>query len=180
MTQQNKNAPACAMCDGTGGLQTAGGSVQGCPACDGSGQAYIPGLFYGYASPYIALGANAAQTVFINIVNSPFKWVFSTSIQTGPFTVQIFDGKAQRQFFNTPLYYSLVFGTGTAPFPVLNPWIFDLQSNIQIQLQDLSGNTNNIQLGFIGVQLVASQSQSTGRTASASAGGASMSGLGRL
>lgn len=153
--------PPCPTCQG-GGLINAGGTVQQCPMCDGSGKAYIPGLYYAYGiTTNPALGANASVQLTISILNAPFKWIFATSTQTGPFTVQIADAKNQRQFFNDPLHYSLVFGTAQNPFPVLNPWTFDQNGAIQINLTDLSGAANTIWLGFIGVQLVQSTTQGT-------------------
>jgi hypothetical protein len=136
----------------------AGGTLQACPICEGSGKAYIPGLYYAYGIT-TTLGANASQQLAISILNAPFKWIFSTSVQSGPFTVSLADAKNQRQFFNTPLHYELVFGTAQNPFPVLNPWTFDQNGVIQINLTDLSGASNTIWLGFIGVQLIQSTTQ---------------------
>jgi hypothetical protein len=151
MAQQNQ--PNCKTCQG-GGVINAGGVVQECPSCDGTGKAYIPGLFYSYGVT-VTLTANQqnVQTT-ISILNAPFKWIFATSQQTGAFSVLLADAKNSRQFFNEPLHYALIFGTAQHPFPVLNPWTFDQNGAIQITLNDLSGASNTIWLGFIGVQLV--------------------------
>lgn len=156
MANQNQQPP-CPTCQG-GGVVNAGGTLQNCPSCGGSGKAYIPGLFYTYGIS-IVLGANAAAQQVINILNAPFKWIFATAASTGAFTVQLADAKNLRQFFNTPLHNSLVFGTAQNPFPVLNPWTFDQNGAIQINVADISGAGNTIWLGFIGVQLIASTSQ---------------------
>lgn len=153
----NNQKPPCPTCNGSG-MVTVGGVVQQCPMCDGSGKAYIPGLYYAYGIQ-ITLTALQALQVSISILNAPFKWIFATSKQTGDFTVQLQDVKNQRAFFNTPLHYSLVFGTGTNPFPVLNPWTFDQNGQILINVADLSNAPNTIWLGFIGVQVLQSASQ---------------------
>jgi hypothetical protein len=150
-TQQNQ---PCATCQG-GGVVNAGGNVQACPMCDGTGKAYIPGLFYNYAI-MISLTANQALQQTISILNAAFKWIFLVSTQTAAFTLQLSDAKNLRQFMNVPLHYSLVCGTAQNPFPVLNPYVFDQNGAIQINVLDLSGATNTIWLNFIGVQLVPS------------------------
>ena len=105
---------------------------------------------------------HASVQLTISILNAPFKWIFATSTQTGPFTVQIAGRQESARSFSTmPLHYSLVFGTAQNPFPVLNPWTFDQNGAIQINLTDLSGAANTIWLGFIGVQLVQSTTQGT-------------------
>lgn len=172
MAQQNQTQKPCTTCGGSG-VVNAGGTIVGCPVCDATGKAYIPGLFYTYAI-LISLTALQAQTQIIQILNAPFKWIFSTSNQTGAFTVQLKDGKNQREFFNTPLHYSLVFGTAQNPFPVLNPWVFDQNGNIQMTVTDLSNANNAIWLGFVGVQLVDSEQSA----ASSSSGKSGMSGYG--
>lgn len=150
--------PACTTCQGGGVVQNPSGQLQACPVCGGSGKAYIPGLFYTYGI-LITLAANQAQQQTLNILNAPFKWIFATSNQTGAFTIQLADAKNLRQFFNTPLHNALVFGTAQNPFPVLNPWTFDQNGAIQINITDLSGAANTVWLGFVGVQIVASTTQ---------------------
>ena len=152
-SKSNQPCPAC-----QNGMVLVGGVAQVCPMCDGSSKAYVPGLFYTY-SILITLTSGQTQNQAINILNAPFKWIFSTSVQTGPFTIQLSDAKNQRQFFNQPLHNSLVFGTAQNPFPILNPWTFDQNGSIQINITDLSSAPNSVWLAFIGVQLVQSASQ---------------------
>lgn len=136
-------------------VTNASGQVQTCPMCDGTGKAYIPGLFYVY-SIIIALTALQQLQQSISILNAPFKWIFATAVSTGAFTVQLQDAKNQRQFFNQAVDSRLVFGTAQHLFPVLNPYTFDQNGAIQITVTDTSNANNSVQLGFIGVQLIQS------------------------
>ena len=129
------------------------------PSAAASGKAYIPGLFYTYGIQ-IVLTANQQQQQTINILNAPFKWIFATAVSTGAFTVQLADAKNLRGSSLTPqLHNALVFGTAQNPFPVLNPWTFDQNGAIQINITDLSGAGNTVWLGFIGVQIIQSSTQ---------------------
>jgi hypothetical protein len=161
-----KQTQDCSACQG-GGIVSAGGQAMVCPLCDGSGKSFVPGLFYTYAAT-TTLTALGTGVLTISILNAPFKWVFACSQQTGAFTIGIADAKNSRQFFfsntanNVPgnqLHYALVFGNAQNPFPVLNPYIFPQNGAIQIALTDLSNANNTIWLGFVGLELVPTQSQ---------------------
>lgn len=164
MATQDKQ---CSACQG-GGIVSIAGQTSVCPMCDGSGKSYIPGLFYAY-TPSITLGALGTGTLTVSILNAPFKWVFATKQNTGAFTIGIADAKNSRQFFfsttsggvpGNQINADLVFGDAKNPFPVLNPYTFPQNGAIQIALTDLSNASNTIWLGFVGLELVASSSQS--------------------
>src|SRR5271166_786289 len=120
-------AQRCSTCGGTGWLNLGGGNAPKCPLCDGTGKQFDPGRKYSYLLGPITLnGSGAASpsnslTPTLNgyatqVVNWPFRWMFSLAQSTFPFLVQIIEGGEQRPFSNQQVLSTLLFGDGRNPF----------------------------------------------------------------
>jgi hypothetical protein len=149
----------CAYCKGAKAIQGTLG-VQKCPICDGTGVNPRSGLFYTYRMAPVALLANQVGALSIlTIVNWDFEWLEFTGESTGAFTVLFTDLGAARQFSNIAIHSAEILGNGQNPFPLLSPYVFGKQSQIQIQLNDVSANPNTVALAFIGRNLGEGQHQ---------------------
>jgi|SRR5579862_4526259 len=146
---------ACQACKGGGKLPTPNHSAwQTCPICGGSGEKYDPGLQYSYRMVPITLAGNASSVQIISILNADFRWQEFTGESTGPFTMLVTDQSAGgRQFSNVAIHSAEILGTGTNPFPLLTPYVFQKKGQIQIQLTDVSGSSNTIGLCFHGTNI---------------------------
>ena len=143
----------CPTCQGHGAINTQNG-VQKCPMCEGSGQAFDPGLFFVYEMGPLALTANQVTTNnSVQILDRSFRLMMMTAISTGPFAIQILDSRNKRPFSNQLVHSSNLFGTGQNPFPLLTPFVFERRGSILANITDLSGANNSIRIDFIGVEL---------------------------
>lgn len=143
----------CPLCKGQKVIPSNQGGLQVCPLCDGTGKAYDPGLQYTYRMAPVTLVGNAATVQIVTIVNWDFRWQELTGESTGAFTFLITDLGTSRQFSNVAVHSAEMLGNGTAPFPLLVPYIFSKKSAIQINITDVSGVGNTIGLAFIGANL---------------------------
>lgn len=145
----------CSMCNGQGSVATPNQSQwQRCPLCDGSGQPIAPGLTFAYEIVIGPLGALAAGNGSVNVLDHAFRWMFMVAVSTGAFTVQIVDGTTKRPFMQAQVHQNNFCGTAQNPFPLLQPYDFNVRGQIQANVTDLSGGgANTVRLGFLGVEL---------------------------
>ena len=101
--------------------------------------------------------------------------MFAMAYSTGTFLVQIQDGKNNRNFFSVTVPAgtaavgvpsSMVFGTAQLPFPIQPPYLFNRNGTILVTVQDTSGASNAIWIGFDGQELVPSNSTDSNSTSS--------------
>ena len=150
---QSKKKP-CPLCIGQKVIPTPDGTRhQLCPLCEGHGSQYDPGLFYSYRTTPVTVSGNASNTQIISVVNWDFRWLMLTGTYTGIFTFNLTDLGTGRVFSNIAIHENEMVGTGQNPFPIPVPYEFMRNTQIQVQLTDLSGNNNLIDLCFIGVNL---------------------------
>jgi hypothetical protein len=129
-----------------------GNGMQKCPMCEGSGKQFDPGRKYSYQmGPLTLNGSGVAsatnsltaqiQGVATQVVNWPFRWLFSLAQSSFPFLVQIQDAGSggNRPFSNQQVLSTLVFGDGKNPFPLPTPFTFPMNQNIVANLTDLYG-----------------------------------------
>jgi hypothetical protein len=135
---------------GMGDAPSAGGGSASSQAI----QPHSPGLFFIYSFTVTLTALQSLPNQTISILDAPFKWILAAAQSTGPFTVNIRDGKNKRPFMNIPLHQNVIFGTAQHPFPILTPYTFEYRSNILVDLVDLSNASNTVWLGFIGVEVV--------------------------
>jgi hypothetical protein len=141
----------CSTCKGHGWLNL-GNHATKCPMCDGTGKQFDPGRKYSYLMGPITLnGSGSASStnslapilngVATQVVNWPFRWMFSLAQSSFPFLVQIQDAGAggNRPFSNAMILSTLVFGDGQHPFPLPTPFVFPMNQNIIANFQDLYG-----------------------------------------
>lgn len=65
-------------------------------------------------------------------------------------TIQITDGGTRMEMLNRAAFIALVTGTGSQPYVLPSPGYFVRNSSIQVDLADLSGTANVIQVVFCG------------------------------
>ncbi len=65
-------------------------------------------------------------------------------------TIQISDGGTRQEMLNRAVFLALVTGTGQQPYVIPSPALFVRNSSIQVDLADLSGTANIIQVVFCG------------------------------
>jgi hypothetical protein len=145
-------AQACSTCRGAGLLHLGGGTATKCPMCEGSGKQFDPGRKFSYLMGPITLNGSGAASaansltaqlkgVATQVVNWPFRWMFSLAQSSFPFLVQIQDAGAggNRPFSNQQVLSTLVFGDGTHPYPLPTPFTFPMNQNIVADFTDLYG-----------------------------------------
>jgi hypothetical protein len=120
--------------------------------CDGSGKQFDPGREYSYIMGPVSLNSPGAvsstlsngptlQAVPTQVVNYPFRWMFSICDSTFPFTIQLKDSGSggQRPFSNAQIVSLNLFGTGQRPLPLPTPFVFPKNQNITADFTDLYG-----------------------------------------
>lgn len=127
--------------------------LQACPICGGTGVQPDPGLFFTYEITMALTDQNLHQFTK-SILDHPFRWLMLCGVATSAsYQLQIFDGASQRPFNDQLTHSANIVGTAQNPSPVLTPFVFSKQGQIQVSIQDLSGSNNTINLAFIGVEL---------------------------
>lgn len=152
---------ACSTCGGRGTDPFLGNSAP-CQMCDGTGKQFDPGRFFTYEMgpftlnapaqvnptfPQYFVGAAAAgptlSGVTCQITGSPFRWMFSMSKSTFPFTTQIKDaGSGSGRSFvpqQLQVHSRNLFGTSENPMPLPTPYVFDVNVQITADFTDLAG-----------------------------------------
>lgn len=109
---------------------------------------------YHLAIERTAIGANAAVTFTLQVPgDADFELRYLTAQYTSNLaTLQITDGGTRQAIFNRPALIALVTGTGAQPYVLPSPALFVRNSSIQVDIADLSGGTNTVQLvahGFL-------------------------------
>src|SRR5271154_2940537 len=143
-------APRCSTCGGSGLLNLGGGTAAKCPMCEGSGKQFDPGRKYSYLMGPITLNGSGSasssnsltgvlQNYATQVVNWPFRWMFSLQESTFPYLVQIIEGGEQRPFSNQQALSTLLFGDGRNPYPLPTPYEFPPNKNILASFTDLYG-----------------------------------------
>lgn len=132
---------ACSTCNGRGAVN-GGAGVQKCPMCEGSGKAFDPGRQYGYElGPIVLAGAQSLQYQSLQVLNYRFRWGMAMAKFDFPFTSQVLDSRDQRPFSNQQVHSSNLWGTAQRPLPLLSPFTFEKNSQIQVNLTDLGGGS---------------------------------------
>ncbi len=100
------------------------------------------------------LAANATVTLNYQVVNFPFRWLLAVAASTGLFKTQIYD--QGRTYYLSPaqIRSDCEWGTAQQPMPLLTPYTFQQNTQVQFTVTDLSGANNTIQLVLIGYQIV--------------------------
>ena len=120
--------------------------------CDGTGVQFDPGREYSYIMGPIALNSPGAvsstlsnssilNAVPTQVVNFPFRWMFSICDSTFPFSFQLKEGGAggQRPFSNAQIVSLNLCGTGQRPLPLPTPFVFPKNLNVVGDFTDLGG-----------------------------------------
>lgn len=116
-------------------------------------RAEIP-MIYGLSGGPITLGALSSDTGRIEIdVDSDFLVHKIVGIRTGAATVSISETARGREWMNTAVHIDNVIGNGAFPNILRDPRFISRGSNITINLTDLSGAANVIEVTMIGVKL---------------------------
>jgi len=100
------------------------------------------------------LAANTTVNIPYQVVNFPFRWLFAVASSTGTFTTLIYD--VGRVYYLSPSALNNVneWGTAQLPMPLLTPYTFQQNTQVQFTVTDTSGANNTIQLVLIGHQIV--------------------------
>lgn len=123
--------------------------------------------FFIYTLEFLALAAGAQDEDAIQIeALSAFKWLKAAAFvdiagdplqedtQLVPFvTINIRDGGSGRILFQNPVMLETTFGTGQLPFILPVPRIFMQRSSVIVSVDNISTNTYNLRLAFIGMKV---------------------------
>jgi hypothetical protein len=131
----------CSTCHGSG-MITTGGSALRCPMCEGTGAQFDPGRFFTYElGPIVLAGAQSLQFQSVQVLNYRFRWILAAAQFLFPFTSQVQDSRDQRPFSNQQVHNANLWGTAQHPLPVLTPFEFDKNCQIQVNITDLGGGS---------------------------------------
>src|SRR3989304_1095985 len=83
-----------------------------------------------------------------------FDWAYIMGVSDGPFTIEFFDGGAQRRLSNKPVHSVTIVGSGARPFRLPEPYFFDVGDNqrelVATIRNPVFGSTNTIRLVLYG------------------------------
>jgi hypothetical protein len=86
------------------------------------------------------------------IKNNPFLWMWTTGTQTSAdYTVKFQDSRTQNSFSNAQIAAGSYIGTAQNPYIVPQPYLFDVMSQILINVTNASGADNTINIEFHGI-----------------------------
>jgi hypothetical protein len=103
----------------------------------------------------IQIGANASYQTSIPIGNDgSFLCQAISGFSTGECTIMITEGARDSNWFNQPVHFRTIVGSGGVPNVLPVPRLTRKTTSIGITLLDLSGATNQIQLTFMGKKLL--------------------------
>ncbi|MGH9501673.1 MAG: hypothetical protein ACRD20_02350 [Terriglobales bacterium] len=135
----------CTACQGSGLLTSGGGPAYKCALCNGTGKAFDPGRKYGYElGPIVLAGGASLQYLSQQVLNYRFRWELAIAQFLFNFTAQILDSRDQRPFSNQQVHNLNLFGTAQNPLPLLSPFIFERNSQIQVNITDLGGGSGTV------------------------------------
>lgn len=122
-----------------------GGQAQKCPMCEGSGAAFDPGRQYGYElGPIVLFGAQSLTYLSVQVLNYRFRWSMAMAVADFDFSSQVLDSRDQRPFSNQQVHNRNLWGVAQHPLPLLTPFIFEKNSQIQVNLTDLGGGSGTV------------------------------------
>lgn len=111
-------------------------------------------MFFKYAMPPTQVAGNAVlNTAIVINADADFQAIWLIANSTGAFNCIFSDGSTGRQFMSTAVRNTNLFGTAQNPFPMLPPYVFKRQGSIILQLTDVSGAPNTIQVVFSGKKI---------------------------
>lgn len=107
---------------------------------------------YHLATEKTAIDANATVTMIIQV---PGDADFEGRYINGYFLdalglLRIRDGGTRLEIMNRPVVANLITGTGAQPYVLATPVMFVRGATIEVEFQDLSGETNVVQVVFCG------------------------------
>ena len=101
-----------------------------------------------------ALLANATNfPVPVTISQNPFLWmaIVQASATSNSYSISFRDVQRGFDFMPAPVLSAGIVGTAQNPNYLLQPYLFELQSQIQFNFNELSGNPNTINLVLWGI-----------------------------
>jgi hypothetical protein len=132
-----------------------------CPVCQGDGKVPAPvtrRLYFYLINVTLAASTGAGTPGAINSQQlnidsrAPFEAYLITGTSTGNYDIQIQDSTS-RQWQNNPVNNANMVGTAQQGFPLPVPVVIAASASLSIQLRDLSGATNTVQLVLCGYEL---------------------------
>ena len=127
------------------------GAAESLPAAVAHQAPALPGQHFTYGAEALAVAGNGQAPAQFQVQNQDFEADFLTANSDGPFTVMIQIGN--RYLSNIPIHSANIFGTGSNPMPLLPSLRLRKSDIVILTVKDLSGNPNNVRIGFIGRQL---------------------------
>ena len=154
------NMDQCPACGGAGIIKVPDGTLfQMCPLCGGTGIFLGVGSFYTYGLDFNLL-ANATQLGSILVQqNKDFRWLFAVAQRTGAFTFLLdINGNQYQTLFNSQgvqsgagLHDQNFWGTSANnPLPLPIPILIPAYNRLNVNVTDVSGAPNTINMSFIG------------------------------
>lgn len=124
---------------------------------------------YVYDTPAAGIAGNATLNDFLTLNNdAAFIWMgIYIAKNTGAFTLWLSDSR-QSYLSSSPIVNLNLPGDSSSPYPIDPPMVIPAGGRIGVQLVDLSGVTNNIEIvfrGFKRFKLLAGQNTSTPQVA---------------
>jgi len=117
-------------------------------------RAMMPYVYPISSTGTIDISANDNRSVSIPTDNdSHFLLYKITGARDGSCTIDVKDAARDRQWMNTPIHFDNFVGNGHFPNILPSPRFIPRGSVIALNLTDLSGATNTVELNFIGVKL---------------------------
>lgn len=157
---------ACPYCNGTGSVETSAGLLALCPHCEGTGLDQGVEVFRVYVFD-VELTANQNlpnQRVVID-GGAPFRLKALSGTQDGAYRVRF--RHATGEYMSSGTQTDLVnngniIGTAQFPFPVSPPSMYGASGAILIDIEDLSGAGNTVQIAFIGANVYPTANRAQG------------------
>jgi len=102
----------------------------------------------------VQVAANGSLQAYVSIdSDSDFMVTAISGDSTGECTIMLSEDATGGNWFNIPLHFNTIVGSGYCPNKLPVPRVISKKSTIGIQLVDLSGSTNNVYLAFHGYKL---------------------------
>ncbi len=162
-----EQAMICPACKGGRliGNPAAGGAMQVCPLCNGSGnvlqQPFRVPFDYVVGGVVPALGQLTPSLQIQQ--DADFEWVWTVVTRTAAgLTVQVEDAATGRRLMSAAVNVDNFAGTAQLPFPLVEPYIVARSSNLNWIFTDTSGAPNTVQLVLKGYKLFPQQAPEQG------------------